>query len=124
MVKVNFEKRYSWWLCRGAWLLSICFSAFCAHSFVTFQGNYEEAEPLYERSLAIDEQVHGPDSPEVASGLNNRALLLESQVRAASQSFPGFFGGASQITNVFNSDPIPGADVEQAGKGPHSLVRR
>ncbi|CAB1101788.1 unnamed protein product [Ectocarpus sp. CCAP 1310/34] len=72
-----------------------------------FQGKYEEAEPLYKRSLAIDEKVYGPDHPEgkyagavplnerateiwmkafgpehptVATALNNRAWLLESQV--------------------------------------------
>lgn len=46
------------------------------------QGKYEEAEPLYERSLAIREKALGPDHPAVATALNNRALLLEEQVRA------------------------------------------
>ncbi|CAN0192932.1 unnamed protein product, partial [Ectocarpus sp. 12 AP-2014] len=46
-----------------------------------FQGKYEEAEPLYKRSLAIDEKVYGPDHPEVATDLNNWAALLEAQVR-------------------------------------------
>ena len=48
---------------------------------VTFQGKYEEAEPLYRRSLAIREKVYGPDHPAVARGLNNWAALLETQVR-------------------------------------------
>ncbi|CAN0251428.1 unnamed protein product, partial [Ectocarpus fasciculatus] len=48
---------------------------------VTCQGEYEEAEPLCRRSLSIYENVHGPDHPEVATGLNNWAGLLEAQVR-------------------------------------------
>ena len=48
---------------------------------VTFQGKYEEAGPLYRRSLAIKEKVYGPDHPHVATGLNNWALLLCKQVR-------------------------------------------
>ncbi|CAM9971540.1 unnamed protein product [Ectocarpus sp. 8 AP-2014] len=44
-------------------------------------GKYAEAEPLYERSQAIQEKVLGPEHPDVATSLNNRASLLESQVR-------------------------------------------
>ncbi|CAM9733325.1 unnamed protein product [Scytosiphon promiscuus] len=44
-----------------------------------FQGKYEEAEPLYERSQAIREKVLGPEHPDVAESLNNRALLLDEQ---------------------------------------------
>ena len=46
------------------------------------QGKYAEAEPLYERSQAIREKALGPEHPAVATVLNNRASLLESQVRA------------------------------------------
>ena len=46
------------------------------------QGKYAEAEPLYERSQAILEKALGPEHPAVAVELNNRAGLLESQVRA------------------------------------------
>lgn len=46
----------------------------------TFQGKYEEAEPLFERSLAIREKALGPDHPDVAESLNNWAGLLEIQV--------------------------------------------
>ncbi|CAB1113143.1 unnamed protein product [Ectocarpus sp. CCAP 1310/34] len=45
------------------------------------QGKYAEAEPLYERSQAIQENVLGPEHPDVGTSLNNRALLLEKQVR-------------------------------------------
>eukprot|EP00752_Nemacystus_decipiens_P012244 g10853.t1 len=43
------------------------------------RGKYEEAGPLYERSLAIYEKVYGPDHPAVATALNNRAALLMKQ---------------------------------------------
>ena len=35
-----------------------------------------DAEPLYRRAMAIDEESLGPDNPEVASNLNNLATLL------------------------------------------------
>ncbi|CAM9900520.1 unnamed protein product [Ectocarpus sp. 4 AP-2014] len=47
------------------------------------QGKYAEAEPLYERSQAIQEKVLGPEHPDVATSLDNRASLLESQGRYA-----------------------------------------
>jgi hypothetical protein len=37
-----------------------------------------EAEPLYRRALAIDENSYGPDHPAVATDLNNLALLLRA----------------------------------------------
>lgn len=49
---------------------------------IIFQGKYAEAEPLYRRSLAINERVYGPDHQEVATDLNNWAVVLKSQVRA------------------------------------------
>ncbi|CAN0580879.1 unnamed protein product, partial [Laminaria digitata] len=68
-----------------AGLLSICSSAFLALTtflllfYATFQGKNEEAGRLCERSLAIREKAVGPDHPDVARLLNNRALLLWSQ---------------------------------------------
>ena len=53
----------------------------CAPS-TAFQGKYNEAEPLYERSQAIREKILGPEHPNVAQSLNNRAELLRAQVRA------------------------------------------
>jgi tetratricopeptide (TPR) repeat protein len=41
----------------------------------------EEAEALYRRALAIDEQNFGPDHPNVGSDLNNLAALLEATNR-------------------------------------------
>ncbi|GIS80377.1 MAG: hypothetical protein CM1200mP14_19430 [Gammaproteobacteria bacterium] len=39
--------------------------------FYAMQSRYEEAEPLYERALAIDEIVLGPNHLEVAHVLSN-----------------------------------------------------
>jgi hypothetical protein len=44
---------------------------------------YEDAEPLYRRTLAIDEASHGSDHPEVAIRLNNLASLLQATNRLA-----------------------------------------
>ena len=44
------------------------------------QGKYDEAKPLYERAIAIDEKALGPDHPGVATDLNNLAGLLSFQV--------------------------------------------
>ncbi|CAM9635657.1 unnamed protein product, partial [Hapterophycus canaliculatus] len=43
------------------------------------QGDYEEAEPLYRRSLAIDGKVCGPDHPEVSQGLTTGRGCLEGR---------------------------------------------
>ncbi|MCH8267055.1 MAG: tetratricopeptide repeat protein [Acidobacteria bacterium] len=45
------------------------------------QGKYEEAEPLYQRSLAIDEKALGPEHPKVATTLENYADLLRKTGR-------------------------------------------
>jgi tetratricopeptide (TPR) repeat protein len=45
----------------------------------TMFADYAAARPLFERALAIDEAVYGPDHPDVATDLNNLALLLQDQ---------------------------------------------
>ena len=45
------------------------------------QGKYDEAKPLYERSMRIYKHVHGREHPYVATALNNLAKLLSAQVR-------------------------------------------
>ena len=47
------------------------------------QGNYAEAEPLYQRSLTIREQALGPDHPDVAETLEGFAALLRQTGRSA-----------------------------------------
>ena len=43
------------------------------------QGNYGEAEPLYQRALAIWEKARGPEHPNLALGLNTLAALYFTQ---------------------------------------------
>jgi tetratricopeptide (TPR) repeat protein len=43
------------------------------------QGRYAKAEPLFKRVLAIHEKVLGPENPEVATALNNLAVLYHDQ---------------------------------------------
>ncbi len=45
------------------------------------QGRYSEAEPLYNRSLAITKEQLGDNHPSTATSLNNLALLYQSQGR-------------------------------------------
>jgi tetratricopeptide (TPR) repeat protein len=42
-------------------------------------GRYSEADPLYQRSLAIIEKALGKDHPFMATSLNNLALLYQAQ---------------------------------------------
>jgi tetratricopeptide (TPR) repeat protein len=45
------------------------------------QGRYSEAEPLFKRSLAIDEKALGPSHPYVATSLNDLASLYNEMGR-------------------------------------------
>jgi tetratricopeptide (TPR) repeat protein len=45
------------------------------------QGKYAEAEPLYERVLAINEKILGPEHPSVAMAINNLGSLYFSQAK-------------------------------------------
>ena len=47
------------------------------------QGKYAEAQPLYNRALAIGEKALGPEHPHVAVSLENYAILLRKTGRAA-----------------------------------------
>ena len=47
------------------------------------QGGYDDAEPLFERSLAINEKALGPEHPSVASTMNKLAALYRDQDRYA-----------------------------------------
>ena len=46
------------------------------------QGHYAEPEPLYRRSLVIEEKALGPEHPDVATVLENYAALLRETARA------------------------------------------
>ena len=45
------------------------------------QARYEEAEPLHQRAMAINETTLAPDNPVVAKGLNNLGLLYLRQAK-------------------------------------------
>jgi len=55
----------------AAWLLDR------AASYLQVTGDLTRARGLFERALAIDVAVHGPDSPGIAAGLHNLAVLLQ-----------------------------------------------
>jgi tetratricopeptide (TPR) repeat protein len=46
-----------------------------AATYLRVQGRPDEARPLVERAIAMDEAVHGPDHPDVAARLGNLALI-------------------------------------------------
>ena len=46
------------------------------------QGHYAQAEPLYQRSLAIKEKTLGPEHSGVAQSLENYAALLRQTARS------------------------------------------
>ncbi len=47
------------------------------------KGSYTEAEPLFQRALAIVEKALGPDHPSVATSLNNLGLVYHAQGKYA-----------------------------------------
>jgi Tfp pilus assembly protein PilF len=47
--------------------------------YLSRRAQYEQAEPLFLRALHIREQSLGPDHPQVASPLNNLAILYYQQ---------------------------------------------
>jgi tetratricopeptide (TPR) repeat protein len=46
---------------------------------IRVQGAYEKAEPLYARALDIREKALGPMHPDVATSLNNLAILYQAR---------------------------------------------
>src|SRR5450755_1608167 len=50
-----------------------------AGGYLDGRARYTEAEPLYVRALAINEQQLGPNHPDTANSLNNLALLYDNQ---------------------------------------------
>ena len=50
------------------------------------QGRLNEAEPVYERGLAITEKAMGPDHPDVASCINNSPCCMRTRVATLSPS--------------------------------------
>ena len=46
--------------------------------YLHHRARYAEAEPLYQRALAILEKALGPEHPHLATGLENYAVLLRA----------------------------------------------
>ncbi len=61
-----------------------------------------EAERLYRRALAIDEQTFGPDHPQLATDLNNLAMLLKDTNRFSGTE--PLFRRIVQILEKFEQD--------------------
>jgi tetratricopeptide (TPR) repeat protein len=47
------------------------------------QGKYKEAEPLYQQAMAAQEEVLGPENPDLIGTLEKYAALLRGTNRAA-----------------------------------------
>ena len=43
------------------------------------EGRYATAEPLYQKAIAIEEKVRGPEHPDVSACVSNLASLYEEQ---------------------------------------------
>ena len=75
------------------------------------QGRYGDAEPLYNRALAINEKALGPDDPKLAASLNNLALLYDAQGRY--EEAEPFYKRALAVY-VKALGPWPAADLGQS----------
>lgn len=62
-------------------------TVFLSRSGVHFQGKYEEALPVFERSLDIRVKTLGDKHSAVATALGNLAWLLYAKVRFATVRF-------------------------------------
>jgi tetratricopeptide (TPR) repeat protein len=54
-----------------------------AATYLEIRGAYAEAAPLFEQAVAIDEKTLGPEHPDLATRLNNLALLYQDTGRLA-----------------------------------------
>lgn len=76
-------------------------------SMLSTQGKYAEADPLYLRVIGVMEKALGPDHPNVAICLHNRALLLGEQVCHVWKScilLLPWIGGIHPTTAVYTSN--------------------
>jgi tetratricopeptide (TPR) repeat protein len=56
-------------------------SLYCLAELYQAQGNYAEAEPLYQRALTIYQQILGPEHPKTVSVLEGYTMLLQATNR-------------------------------------------
>jgi tetratricopeptide (TPR) repeat protein len=77
LIEPHLKKMIDWW--EGNENLQFASSLTRLAILYYSQGKYNEAKPLFLRSLAIVEKQFGENHPDVASSLNNLALLYNSQ---------------------------------------------
>jgi tetratricopeptide (TPR) repeat protein len=77
LIEPHLKKMIDW--CKGNEDPQFAFSLNQLATLYRSQGKYNEAEPLYKRSLSIDKKIYGEDHPNVATSLNNLALLYCNQ---------------------------------------------
>ena len=68
---------------QGAAHLDTAWAASTLAGLYDAQGKYEQAEPLYERALAIREQQLGPEHPATQINQRNYVALLRTMGREA-----------------------------------------
>lgn len=73
----------AWAGSRGGYNARVLFVANRLGAFLQSVALRAESEPLLRRSLAIAEQLHGPDHPDVARCLNNLAVAMQGMNRLA-----------------------------------------
>jgi tetratricopeptide (TPR) repeat protein len=77
LVEPHLKKMIDW--CEGNEDDQFAFSLNQLAALYHSQGKYNEAEPLYRRSLSIVEKQLGENHPDVANSLNNLAVLYKNQ---------------------------------------------
>jgi tetratricopeptide (TPR) repeat protein len=77
LIEPHLKKMIDW--CEGNENLQFALSLNQLATLYDSQGKYDEAEPLFLRSLFIREKQLGENHPDVATNLNNLASLYESQ---------------------------------------------
>jgi len=71
--------------------------------YLRVSAQYEQAEPLLQRALAIRERVLGADHPDTANSLNNVATLYQNQGRY-NEAEPLFQRALSILEQVFGAE--------------------
>ena len=92
-----------------------------------YKGEYAEAEPLFQRALAIREKALGPSHPDVAATLNNlaRPLPVPGPVRRGRAALRARAGDPGEDARA--GPPRRGAEPEQPGgrsTGPRASTPR
>ena len=102
-----------WQLERKCWARSIRMSqhlSTVSRVSTASKGDYGKAEPLYQRALAIREKAQGPEHPDLATPLNNLALLYWNK---------GDYDKAEPLLSAGAGDPGESAGPGTPGSSRH-----